>query len=184
LFALVGANFSPNSAAPPCRCETPRPPENPRCRRPRVAEQRRGDEIFGGILRTERADGFDGVGVGFFEVVNGGVEQQRDVFFVDDLFQHHGVEDERVALGIARHVSRPELVNHAALARPAVVVPHVRGRAENPQAHLAGGIAAQHRAILNQSHLESRPRRRDGAHTPAKPPPMTARSQGSSRFSR
>ena len=72
----------------------------------RVHEQRRGDFVSGGILRAERADGFDGVRVGLFQVVNGGVEQQRDVRFVDDHFQHDRVEDERVALGIADTCSR------------------------------------------------------------------------------
>ena len=99
----------------------------------------------------------------FSKIVDRRVEQQRDVRLVEHHFQQDGVEDERVALGIAIHVLDEHFVDHAALARPAVVVPHVRRRAENPQPHFAGGIAAEHRAVLDEHHLDPGARRGDGA---------------------
>jgi len=40
------------------------------------------------------------------------------------------------------------LVERAAFPRPAIVVGHVRGGAQDPKAHFARGVAAQHRAVL------------------------------------
>ena len=132
----------------------------------RVHENGRGDFVSGGVLRAERADGFDGVRVRFFQAVNRRVQQQREVRLVDNHFEDDGVENERIAFGIAERIFDQHFINHAALARPAVVVAHVRGRAENPEPHFARRIAAEHGAILHEHHLAARPRRRDGrAHT-------------------
>ena len=100
---------------------------------------------------------------GLLDVVDRRVQQQRDVRLGDDLLEQDGVEDERVALGVAVQVLDEDLVDHAAFARPAVVVPHVGRGAEDPQPHLARGVAAEHRAVLDQHDLEAGPRRGDGA---------------------
>ena len=73
------------------------------------------------------------------------------------------VDQHGVALAVAIDVLDEELVDHAAFAGPAVVVAHVRRRAEDPQPDLAGGVAAQHGPILDQHDLQARPGGRDRA---------------------
>jgi hypothetical protein len=41
-----------------------------------------------------------------------------------------------------------------------LLFPRVRGRAEDPEADLAGGVAAEHRAVLHQDDLAGRRARR------------------------
>ena len=128
-----------------------------------IAEERRGHFIRRRILRAERPHTFDGVRIGLFQIVHRRVQQQRKVRLRDCFLQQNGIHDEGIALGIAIHVFYQDFVNHAAFARPAVVVAHVRGRAENPKADFTGGIASQHGPVLDEDHLQARPRGRDGA---------------------
>ena len=55
------------------------------------------------------------------------------------------------------------LVNDAAFASPAIVVAHMRGCTQGPQAHLARCVAAQHRAVLHQYDAQPLTRGGDGA---------------------
>ena len=82
---------------------------------------------------------------------------------LSDPFEQDGVEDEGVSLGVAVHVLDEDFIDHAAFAGPAVVVSHVGGGAEDPEADLAGGIAAEHRAVLDEHDLESGAGGGDGA---------------------
>ena len=115
-----------------------------------IAEERRVQVIERRILAAEGLHAFDAVAAPLARDVGAGVQQQRDVGFVQHLLQQHGIEDERVALRVAVHVLDQNLVDDAALARPAVVVVHVRGGAQAPEPHFAGGVAAQHRPVLHQ----------------------------------
>ena len=120
-----------------------------------VDEEGRGECVGGGVLGIESADGADGVGAGFIEIVNSGVEEEREAFFRDGFFEENGVPNERVALGVAVLVFEEELVDHAALARPAVVVTEMGRGAEDPEANLAGGVAAEDGTVLHENDLEA-----------------------------
>ncbi len=136
-----------------------------------VAEEGGVQFVAGGVLAAEGGHAFYLISPGFAHLVNGRVEQQRDIRLRHHLLQDHGVEDDGVALGVTVRVLDQNLVDHAAFAGPAVVVAHVGGGAQNPQPHLARGVAAQHRPVLHQHHPATRPGRRDGAAAAGQPSP-------------
>ena len=82
------------------------------------------------------------------------LSKKREVGLADTFFQQDGVEDDRVPLPVAEEVLIHDLGDHAAFARPAVVVSHVRGGAQHPEAHFAGGIATGHGTVLDEDDLE------------------------------
>jgi len=96
-------------------------------------------------------------------VVDGSVEEQRDVGFAVDKLKQEGVEEDGVALGIAPHIFDEDLINDASFAGPAVVVAHVRGGAEDPEADFAGSVTAKHRAVLHEKHANALTCGGDGA---------------------
>jgi hypothetical protein len=115
-----------------------------------IAKQRRAHVVERRVLAAKGAHRLDSIRVGLVRLEHHGVEQQRDPRLVGHFFEQDRVEDQRVTFGVAVQVLHEDFVDHAALARPAVVVAHVRGRTQNPQPDLAGRVAAQHRAILDQ----------------------------------
>ena len=127
-----------------------------------IAEQRSSDVVKRRVLTAKGAHRLDGIGIFLGDIEHGRIEEQSDVGLVPDRFQQNGVEEERVAFWIAVEVFQQQLVEHPALAGPAVVVIHVRSGPQNPEPHLARGVTAQDRAILCQHYLQSLPRGGDG----------------------
>ena len=123
----------------------------------RVAEERGRKPVGGTVLGVEGADGPDALVAVLLHVIDHGVQQQFQVGLGQHLVQEQGVEDDGVALAVAVQVLHDDFVYQSALARPAVVVAHVRRGSQCPHAHLARGIAAQHGAVLNQGHADAAP---------------------------
>ena len=94
--------------------------------------------------------------------MNGGVEQQRDVRLVHNQFEDKGIKHHGIALGIPKEILDKQFIKHAAFARPAVVIAHVRSRPQNPQAHFARSIATENGAILHEHDLAPGAGRGDG----------------------
>jgi len=61
------------------------------------------------------------------------------------------------------HVFDEDFVDHAAFAGPAVVISHVRGCPEDPEADFTGCVTAEHGAVLDECHFDSGASRGDGA---------------------
>ncbi len=120
-----------------------------------VAEQRRVQVVSRRRLRAEAVHRGDRGVVPLGDFVDRGVEQQRDVRLGGDLLEQEGVNQQRVALRVAEHVLDQDLVDHAALAGPAVVVTQVGRRAQDPEPYLARGVATQHRTVLHEDDLEA-----------------------------
>lgn len=59
-----------------------------------------------------------------------------------------------------------DLSYYSTLPRPAVVISHVRGGAEHPEANLTGGIPAQYGSVLEQDDLHPFPSRCDSGASP------------------
>ena len=162
-----GANFSPNSVASlPRPCGTPRRPGTPTMPSPEASQNSGAATSYERrVLAAEGAHATRSCRASdLLHLVHRRVEQQRDVRLLDVTFSSRMVSKmSGLPSGLRYSVLDQDLVDHAALAGPAVVVAHVRGGAQDPQPHLAGGIAAQHRPVLDQHDLEARPRGRDGA---------------------
>jgi hypothetical protein len=137
----------------------------------RIAEDGRAEFVERLVLAAIPAHGADCVGVGFQHFVDRGVEQQRQVRFAQDVLQQDRVEDDGVALAVPVKVLDEQFVDHAAFARPPVVVAHVGGRAEDPEPDFAGGVTAEDGPVLDERDLDTRPCGGDGAtdtgHAPA-----------------
>ena len=119
-------------------------------------------------LRIERRDRSDGA-AGHFGVVYARVEVKRDVRFGEHLVDEHHVEQHGIAFPVAESVLDQYFVDDAPFARPAVVVAHVRGRSQRPQADFARSVAAQHGTVLNQRDVGARTGRGNGAAYAGKP---------------
>ncbi len=131
-----------------------------------IDKQRRPEGVAGRVLAAKGGDGLDGVNLAaapLAHFVDCGVKQQVDVWFFHHLLQQDRVEDNRVALRVAKGVLDQNLVDHAALARPAVVVAHVCGGPQDPQPHFTRRVAAEDGPILHQRHAQPLPRRCNGA---------------------
>ena len=127
-----------------------------------VAEERRRDVVDGRVLAAERPDRRNRI-ARFLHLECRRVQQKRDARFREHLFEQNRIEDDRVALRVARQVLDEKLVQDAALARPAIVVGHVRRRAEHPEADLARRVASEHWPVLNERDFQPRARGGDGA---------------------
>ncbi len=136
-----------------------------------IAEQGSLQLIERRILRTERPHAGHRVGIAFVHLEHRGIEQQRDVRLAHHLFQQQGVHQQWIALAIAKGVFNQQLVNHATLPGPTVVVAHVRGRPEHPQPHLAGCVSAEDRTILHEDDPNAGARGRDGRTHARQPSP-------------
>ena len=118
-----------------------------------IAKERGLHLVERGVLGIEAADRLDGVGVALGDLEGGSVQQQREVGFFEDLFQQQRIEEDGVAFGVAVVVLDEDLADDAAFAGPAVVAAHVAGGAQDPEADLAGGIAAEDGAVLHEHDL-------------------------------
>ena len=127
-----------------------------------IAEKRTANIVECGVLTAEGPHRGDGVGILFGGIEDGCVEKERDVLLISNHLQHDGVEEDRVAFGIAVEVFQEDLVEHATLSGPAVVIAHVTSRTQHPQTDLAGGVAAEHRTVLHKHHFQSLPSGGDG----------------------
>ena len=116
------------------------------------------------VLRAVTGDCRDRGRARLFDLADGGVQQQGDVLFIPDLLEQNGIEDERVSFRVPVEILDEDLIDDSAFARPAVVVAHVRGGAQDPEAHLARGVAAKHGAVLHEHDLGARA---GGGHGPA-----------------
>ncbi len=82
----------------------------------------------------------------------GAIQQQRNVLFKAHLLVENSVPDVIVLVGIA------VLILHHDLFQQTSFTIVIAMRAADPHAHLAGRIAAQHRALLHQRNLQTMPR--------------------------
>ena len=128
-----------------------------------VGEQTPFERVFRAVLRIDGRETADRAVVVLFDFVDHRVEQQRDIGLGEHFVHQHHIEQHGVALLVAEGVFDEDLVQYAAFARPAVVVAHMGGGAQHPQAHLARSIASEHRPVLDQDDLDAGPRRGDGA---------------------
>ncbi len=71
------------------------------------------------------------------DVKKRGVQQQRQPRLRAGEIQQHQIEHHRITLFVAPEVFFEDFAHNAALARPAVVIAHVRGCAVGPQPHFA-----------------------------------------------
>ena len=133
-----------------------------------VGEKIAFDRVVRSGLRIERRDRSDGA-AGHFGVVYARVEVKRDVRFGEHLVDEHHVEQHGIAFPVAEGVLDQYFVDDAPFARPAVVVAHVRGRSQRPQADFARSVAAQHGTVLNQRDVGARTGRGNGAAYAGKP---------------
>lgn len=115
---------------------------------------------FWGIDGCETADR---AVVVLLDFVDHRIEQQRNVGFGEHFVHQYHVEQHGVALLVAESVLDEDFVQYATFARPAVVVAHMGGGTQYPQAHLARGVAPEHGSVLDQDDLDAGPRCGDGA---------------------
>jgi hypothetical protein len=72
-----------------------------------------------------------------------------------DLFEQNGVENKRIAFRIAKGVFNDDFIDHAAFARPPIIVAHVRSGAQHPEPNFAGRVSTQHGSIAHQNHSDA-----------------------------
>ena len=128
-----------------------------------VGEQISFDRVFRAVLGIDGCETADRAGVVLLDLVDHRVEQQRNVGFGEHFIHQHHVEQYGVTLLVAKGVFNEDLVQYAAFTRPTVVVAHMGGGAQNPQAHLARSVASEYGPVLDQDDLDAGPRCGDGA---------------------
>lgn len=141
-----------------------------------VDEERCGDLVGRGILGIEGADGADRVGAGLFQVVNGGVEQEREAFLGDGFSMRMVSQMSGLPSGLRYWFSRrnssitpPSRAQRLLLPRWEVA-PRTQSRTSLE--------ALPPRTGRSCTRMTFRPARAAvmAQHVPARPPPTTTRS--------
>jgi hypothetical protein len=113
---------------------------------PCATEGREGEHVTNGT-------GMASIGGGALHRIDGRIEQESDPRLRSHHLQQQRIDEHGVAFGVAVHVFDENFVDYTALAGPTIVVAHVAGGAEYPEANFAGCIAAQHGSILHEDNV-------------------------------